>query len=704
MQEALGPNTKEYFELLFNVVPSAIFAVDKDRRVTRWNKKAEEITGYSSGEMIGKECIIFTEHPCKDKCGLFSDDVGKPIIAKRCTIKRKDGQLRTVLKNADLLRNEKGNVIGGIESFEDITDLKQMEERLRVSHGELELRVKVRTAELTKANEELCGEVAKHRRAKEMLKESEIRYRAIVEDQAELICRFLPNGIITFVNGAYCRYFGKSQDELIGKSFMPLIPKDEHEKVEANLATLNIEHPVMMHEHRVIAADGSIRWQQWTNRAIFNKEGQFVEFQSTGRDVTERKQAEEELKKSREHLEVLNRELLNSNKRLKQLSLMDPHTGLYNHRYLEDVIEAEFYRARRYAHALAVIMVDIDYFKSINDVYGLQFGDLVLKQFAKQLKRMVRRYDIVIRFGGEEFIILSPGTDRPQTLVLAQRLLDALNLCNFGDKKHSVKLKLSFAVVSYPEDRIAKGADLINIADRILNKAKESGGNRVYSSEDLINEKNHAAARTKESSEVKLLKNKLEKLTKRANQSLMEAIFAFAKTIELKDHYTGEHVENTVRYATEIARELNLSREEIDLVKQASMLHDLGKIGISENILLKKSKLTKKEFEEIRKHPQIGADIIRPIHFLHPLIPYIFYHHEHWDGKGYPTGIKGEEIPVGARIIAIADVYQALTSVRPYRKAFSKPEAIKIIKNGSGTQFDPTIVSALLKILKQNKH
>ena len=133
------------------------------------------------------------------------------------------------------------------------------------------------------------------------------------------------------------------------------------------------------------------------------------------------------------------------------------------------------------------------------------------------------------------------------------------------------------------------------------------------------------------------------------------------------------------------------------------MLHDLGKIGISENILLKKGKLNKKEFDEIKKHPQIGADIIRPIQFLHDLIPFIFYHHERWDGRGYPTGIKGEDIPLGARVIAIADVYQALISDRPYHKAFTKNAAIDIIKKSSGSQFDPRIVNAFLKVVSKEK-
>ena len=195
----------------------------------------------------------------------------------------------------------------------------------------------------------------------------------------------------------------------------------------------------------------------------------------------------------------------------------------------------------------------------------------------------------------------------------------------------------------------------------------------------------------------------MDKLTKQANQTLIESIFALAKTIELKDHYTGEHVEKTVQYATEIASTLGIPTEEVERIRQAAILHDLGKIGISDKILLKKSKLTKREFEEIKKHPQIAADILRPIHFLHDLIPYIFYHHERWDGKGYPSGLKGNDIPLGARIISLADVYKALISDRPYRKSFPKLEALKLIKKGSGTQFDPGIVKSFLHIINQEK-
>lgn len=403
--------------------------------------------------------------------------------------------------------------------------------------------------------------------------------------------------------------------------------------------------------------------------------------------------------------DALNKELLKTNEKLKQSALKDPQTGLYSHHYLSETLDRELVRSKRYGHPLSVIMMDIDYFKSINDVYGHEFGDVVLKQLASQLVKMVRRYDIVIRFGGEEFVIVSPSTDRAKAMILAQRILDAVNLYSFGSKEHSVKLKLSAAVTSYPDDTVTNGTALTNLADKILDKVKEKGGNKVYSSVDLARTKDRALlAREIEPTDVRYLKEKIEKLTKQGKQNLIESIFAFAKTIELKDHYTGEHVESTVHFATEIGRALDLPPEELENVKEAAILHDLGKIGINDKVLLKKSKLTKKEFEEIKKHPQIAADIIRPIQFMHDIIPLILYHHERWDSKGYPAGLKGPEIPLGARIIALADVYQALISNRPYRRAYSKKDAMAIIKKGSGTQFDPEIVDVFLRILKKENN
>ncbi|MDD5270810.1 MAG: diguanylate cyclase, partial [Candidatus Omnitrophica bacterium] len=487
-------------------------------------------------------------------------------------------------------------------------------------------------------------------------------------------------------------FYGKKRPILIDLIF------DKNEEMERRYDYVHRDEDVLFTEVFLPMLNDNKGIYVWAKATpIYDKSGKFVGAIETIRDITEKKL-------SGEKLERLNAELIKSNKVFKQMALKDPHTGLYNYRYLGEVIEAEFLRAKRYAHPLSAILLDIDYFKSVNDVYGHQFGDLILKQFARQLKLAVRQYDIVVRLGGEEFVVLSPATNRADAVGLGDRILELISLYDFGDREHSIKLKVSIAVSSYPEDKISKGQDLIDLADRILSKVKELGGNRVYSSVDLKTmEKDDFAPVPEKTTDVRLLKKKLDKLTRQANQGLVESIFAFAKTIELKDHYTGEHVEKTVHYATEVARNLGLPKEEVEKISQASILHDLGKIGVSEKILLKKGKLTKKEYDEIKRHPQIAVDILRPIQSLQGVVPMIYYHHERWDGKGYSNGLKGEQIPVGARIIAVSDVYEALTSDRPYRKAYPKEEAIKIIKNSSGTQFDPKVVDAFLNVLQQEK-
>lgn len=556
----------------------------------------------------------------------------------------------------------------------------------------------------------------------------EFQQKAILNSIPDIAWIKNKDGRFIAVNESFGKACGFKPEEIVGKTDLDIWPNELAKSYRANDAEVITSKKRKYTEERITDKQGQVQWIETIKTPVFDDKGNVVGIIGIARDITGRKKVDGELRRYREHLEEvvaertvelmreislykkvkleknkLNRELLKSYEKLKSVSFIDVHTGLYNYRYLDDIIEAEFHQARRYGQSLSVIMLDIDYFKSINDVYGIAFGDRVLKQFARQLKRMVRRYDTLIRYSGEEFIIISPRLNRNLALNMAQRLLESLNFINFGNKQHTVKLKLSLAVVSFPEDRASKGIDLINLANEVLYKTKESGGNRAYSTLDIKKSSQKKTGRQFKTAGVKSLKNTINKLNKKSKQGLVESIFAFAKAIELKDHYTGEHVESTVHYATEIAKGLGLTREDTELIKQAAMLHDLGKIGISENILLKKGKLNKKEFDEIKKHPQIGADIIRPIQFLHELIPFIFYHHERWDGKGYPSGIKGEDIPIGARIIAIADVYQALTSDRPYHKAFNKEQAIDIIKNASGTQFDPRIVNTFLKVIAKEK-
>lgn len=388
-------------------------------------------------------------------------------------------------------------------------------------------------------------------------------------------------------------------------------------------------------------------------------------------------------------------------KRLKNLSLKDPLTALYNYRYLRERLFSEFKRAKRYILPLSLIMIDMDYFKSINDIYGHQYGDTLLREIARHLINSARSNDIVIRYGGEEFLIILPDTGKEGAVMLGRRLLDSLNSHTFDPKGKKLKLKASMGIASYPDAGINTESELLNSVDKVLHEAKESGGNTLSVYRWIQQEEAGDILKEAEKENVYILKEKLSRTEKRANQTLLESIYAFAKTIEAKDYYTSEHSENMVSIVIEIGKKFNLSGRDLEDLEHAAMLHDLGKIGIPDSILHKEGKLTQKEYEKIKKHPELGAEIIRNVHFLNGVVPIVLYHHERFDGLGYSAGLKGEDIPLGARIVAVADVYQALVSDRPYRKAYNAEEALTIIREGAGTQFDPEVVKVFLEITRR---
>lgn len=389
--------------------------------------------------------------------------------------------------------------------------------------------------------------------------------------------------------------------------------------------------------------------------------------------------------------------------KLEDFSLKDSHTGIYNHRYLMERLDSELKRARRYILPLSIIMMDIDYFKAFNDVYGHQYGDVILKELAQYLLKFSRSSDIVFRYGGEEFIILLPDTNKEGATMFGERLLDKIKEHIFDPGGKEIKLKMSMGVSSFPEDEVEVTTDIIGAADKALNQAKEMGGNRLFVYKKVSKKGTKSIVKTSEKENVDRVKEKLSKMAKRGEGALRESIYTFAKVIKSRDFNGTKNKVDMVSIAVKIGKKLKLCFEEIENLKHAAVLHDLGKIGIPNKILAKTKKLTKIEYERIKKHPQIGAEIIKSIHSLSGSVSIVLHHHERFDGLGYSSGLRGEEIPLGARIIAVVDVYQALISDRAYRKAYSKREALKIISEGSGTQFDPKIVKIFLAIMRVKK-
>ena len=255
----------------------------------------------------------------------------------------------------------------------------------------------------------LCRSIRYARERKgmqEALETAQAQYRAIVEDQTEMICRFLPDGTLTFVNQAFCRYFGKTLQELVGSKIDRQIFVEDKEIVDTLIDRIIPDQPTVTFENRTAMRNGEIRWQQWTDRGIFDANGRTIEFQSVGRDITENKRAEDEL---------------------RYLATHDMLTHLPNRSLFYDRLEHAIARAKRTDASLTVMLVDLDYFKQINDTYGHSVGDLVLRQMGDRLRSCLRISDTVARLGGDEFVVLIEENSEVSYTNIAEKLISVLS-------------------------------------------------------------------------------------------------------------------------------------------------------------------------------------------------------------------------------------------------------------------------------------
>lgn len=304
---------ERWLEITLRSIGDAVITVDQMGRITFLNPAAENLTGWTMQEALGQDLEqVFrtiddrTRRPQKNPAFQALRHGMTVDIGNHALLINRNQEETPIGDSAAPIKNDQGEVMGAVLVFRNISDLKRSELTLQRLNEELETRVHQRTEELRRANEQLQAEIAEHAKTEVALRESETRYRAIVEDQTELICRFLPDGNLTFVNDAYCRYFNKQREELLGQSFTPLIPRSDQQIPVQHFARLTRDNPVVIYEHRVILPDGHIRWQQWTDRAIFDETETLVEYQAVGRDITDRKQAEIELREALEKAQELN--------------------------------------------------------------------------------------------------------------------------------------------------------------------------------------------------------------------------------------------------------------------------------------------------------------------------------------------------------------------------------------------------------------
>jgi diguanylate cyclase (GGDEF)-like protein len=365
--------------------------------------------------------------------------------------------------------------------------------------------------------------------------------------------------------------------------------------------------------------------------------------------------------------------------RAVRLALTDPLTSLGNHRHFHERLARELEHALRGGRSLALCLVDIDDFKRINDQFGHPEGDRVLSQVATRLRQSGEAF----RLGGDEFAVLLPGSDAGEALTAASSIVERISRLDFAEMG---AVTVSAGIALAPQHARERD-ELLRLVDTALYRAKENGKNRadIYRP-DVI-----------ELADLRRLVSAKDRAAR------LRAAASLASAVDARDVYAGNHSERVAELAVRLAARIGLSREELELTRLAGSLHDLGKLVLPEKLLRKPEPLTEPEWTVLREHSSLGSRMLESLG-IDSVAEWVLHHHERWDGKGYPDGLAGTDIPLGARIIFVADSFDAITSDGLYGKACTVDDALTEVVLCAGTQFDPAVVEALAAELHPAAH
>ena len=360
---------------------------------------------------------------------------------------------------------------------------------------------------------------------------------------------------------------------------------------------------------------------------------------------------------------------------LLEATRRDPLTGMLNHGALVAELTESLDRARTAGTAMGVALIDLDNFRLLNDTHGHAAGDSALLRLGSMIDRHSPRATTTGRYGPDEFLVIAPAASIAALRPALEQLRHALSDESLQfEASERLPITISAGIATSPADA-GSATELLSVAARVLGEARASGG-------DAVRVAGQGPARSGEAQAFSVL------------QSL---VF----TIDTKDRYTKRHSEDVARYAVFLARRLDLDASLIEVLRVAGLLHDIGKVGIPEDILRKPARLTAAEYDVVKQHVSLGESMVRDLIRDDFVRLGIRHHHERWDGAGYLDGLGGEEIPLVARVLAVGDAFSAMTTTRPYRKALSVEEALRRLTDAAGSQLDERLVEAFVRGIEE---
>jgi diguanylate cyclase (GGDEF)-like protein/PAS domain S-box-containing protein len=621
----------------------AIVGSALDGTILSWNKGAERLFGHTAAEAVGRPVALI--HPpgeSESHAGRLAKIGRGETVPEYETVRiGKDGAARTVAVTLSLVRDQDGGVLSHAAIMRDITAQKAAER------------------EQKEADREQKEADRERRRLADSL-------RLLLDSSGEGIFGLDRAGNFTFLNPAAAHMLGAEPAPLLGKHAHTAIchtypdgrsyPFEECPLFQA----ISAGRECRVDEEVFWRLDGSSFPVHYCATPIF-EDGQVSGCVVTFADSSERKAWEAERE----------RRLAEATERADR----DPLTGLLNHRAFHKRLEEETERCRRDGSFLAVAMMDLSHFKFFNDAYGHLVGDDALRRVAEALRQSCRTYDVIVRFGGDEFAVLMPGAGRAEATAAADRLaerLQGLSLRPLGSLVE-VPLELTMGVAVFPEEFAENGGtslDVVALADTRLYAAK-SGANVPRGEESFR-----------------------EQLVRTVEGFAM--LDALVTAVDSKDRYTRRHADDVLQTALSLAEALGLDDAARHTVSLAALLQEVGRIGVPDRILRKPGPLTDAEWEAVKQHPALGALLIGAVPSLSEIVEAVRHHHERWDGGGYPGGLAGDAIPFLARLLAVADAYAAMTADRPYRRRLTDSQARTILADGAGLHWDPACVAAFL--------